>query len=51
MEGEEEGKTEGAGKGGGVVSLAGTSTQLLTEDDGSKRGKQGQKNGKNNKGG
>lgn len=43
MEGEKEGKTEGAGKGGGVASLPGTSTQLLTKDDGSKRAKQGQK--------
>lgn len=42
MEGEKEGKTEGAGK-GGVASLPGTSTQLLTIDDGSKRAKQGQK--------
>lgn len=39
MEGEKEEKTEGAGK-GGVASLPGTSTQLLTKDDGSKRAKQ-----------
>lgn len=56
MEGEKEGKTEGAGKGvGGVASLPGTSTQLLTKDDGSKKSKtrpeDKEKSGKNNKGG
>lgn len=38
---EKEGKTEGPGK-RGVASPAGMSTQLLTKDDGGKKGKEGQ---------
>lgn len=37
------GKDRRSRKSWGVASLAGTSTQLLTKDDGSKRGTQGQK--------
>lgn len=38
---EREGKTQGPGK-GGVASPAGMSTELLTKDDSSKNGKEGQ---------
>lgn len=38
---EREGKTQGPGK-GGVASPAGMSTELLTKDDSSKKGKEGQ---------